>query len=315
MEESRRREKAVELATEIVALAEEEDALLTTLLRKMRRLALLTDRTEILLWTDWQQQGWQRVAGPRYRASNEESDWAEVRFWRTRRVYELGPEKQEPASWGDQRLLSHSVGELQQLLGVPPNVSAETVAMASQIPRILGWVRDEIHAIASEVLVWMSFGDVVQGIFDHARQLVDTRLVHLAPEAAKELAAAYAQLGSAAEPEELAGAANACRRILKDLADALYPPREGEVAYDMEIGSNQYVNRLRAYAHDHIHSRRTRATWEAGIEHLDKRLATVNRLASKGAHEDLTIVEARMCLIYTYLVVADLLELAEPAEP
>jgi len=178
-----------------------------------------------------------------------------------------------------------------------------------QLGSVIERIKNEISTVTSDILVSLEVGDVVQGIFEQARSLVDARLAILAPDAARELEAAYAQLGSAAEPEELAGAANACRRVLKDLADAIRPVGQGN-DYGRDCGPDKYVNRLCAFALEQIESETTAAALVADIEYLAPRIDTVNKLSHKGTHGELTLIEARMCLIHTYLVVADLLQLA-----
>ena len=307
MEYTDRREEVTQLAEEIAGLCEEGTSLSHVLLRKCYRLCTLAQSKELGIWIKWELQGvWPEWFNDAQATADRVCRNVADRLERTRQVRDLGRQEQETLLRGAAEL-EHMYDEL------PPNETwwgVGRVQLASVIERI----KNEISTVASDILVSHQFGDVVQGIFEHARRLVDTRLVSLAPDAARELEAAYAQLGSAAEPEELAGAANACRRVLEDLADAIRPVGQGN-DYGHDCGSDKYVNRLCAYACEQIESKTTTAVLVADIDYLAARIDTVNQLAHKGTHHkgthhEFTLIEARMCLIHTYLVVADLLQLA-----
>lgn len=242
---------------------------------------------------------------------------AMLRFLRTRKFQTTN---------GGVKTSVHALSELEGFQDIFTDANGKTQVFTKKQfefalgnPVIIDSIRNEVHRAACEILAAYKFGDVVQGIFEQARNLVDARLISLAPEAARELEAAYTQLGSAAGPEGLAGAANACRRVLEDLADAIRPVGQGN-DYGHDCGSDKYVNRLCAYACEQIESKTTTAVLVANIDYLAARIDTVNKLAHKGTHHkgthhEFTLIEARMCLIHTYLVVADLLQLARVDDP
>ena len=320
MEDTDRREEVAQLAEEIARLCETSEAPLVDLLRKCHRLGTAAGRDDIVLWTLLEQQGVYRepsemqLQAPMLMQNYENTAKyaAMLRFIRTRQVRTTN---------GGVATMILAVSEIEGFQDIVTDANGtiqaftnEQFAFALRNPVVLDSIRNEVHRAACEILAAYKFGDVVQGIFEQARRLVDTRLVSLAPEAASELEAAYAQLGSAAGAEDLAAAANACRRVLQDLADAIRPVGQGN-NYGRDCGPDKYVNRLCAYACKQIESETTTAALVADIDHLAARIDTVNKLAHKGTHGDFTLAEARMCLIHTYLVVADLLQLARVDDP
>jgi len=308
-----RRDEIVELAQKIAASREEGSESLRTLLPKCHRLCKLAEYEELALWTDLEMKGLTDENDRRkLESGNDVQRAARERFKRTRTTTcpTTGSKREHWLSTQGLELHAHT---LRSKTDEKSSRGLVRVSMAIE------QIKDEVHKVASDILLSYKFGDVVQGIFEQARSVVDARLVSLAPDAARELEAAYAQLGSAAEPEELAGAANACRRVLEDLADAIRPAGQGN-DYGHDCGPDKYVNRLCAYACEQIESNTTTAVLVANIDYLAARIDTVNKLAHKGTHHkgthhEFTLIEARMCLIHTYLVVADLLQLARVDDP
>ena len=307
-----RRQAAIELAGQIANSFEDPGTHLKELLRKLRRLGVLAEVPYVVLWADWQQQGWELGGGPHLPWTKTDFDAAQLRFWRCRRKYE-GGEVDTAKSWGDRTLLAHPVATLESLeadlSSRGATLTAEERSVLRQLQQVLSWIRDEVHAIASELQTAMLFGDTVQSVFERARTTVDAQLTRHAPDAVRELQAAYRALDPNTGPEELAKAACSCRRVLVDLADALYPPGP-EAAHGMAVTQDKYCNRLRAWLRDHVPSETTRGLMKANLLGLDERIGALNKLAAKGDHSDLSYQTASMCLIHTYLIAADLLHFA-----
>ena len=91
-------------------------------------------------------------------------------------------------------------------------------------------------------------------IFQRFRREVDQILTHAAPEVFEQFNAVYRRLRevAAADPgrklsEELAQALVTCRRILKSVADLVYPPRDNEDPDGPRLDDSKYRDRLHEF--------------------------------------------------------------------
>jgi len=130
-------------------------------------------------------------------------------------------------------------------------------------------------------------------------------LAEHAPDVQAMFTAAYERLQDP-KPENLHQAGATCRRVLKAVADYLYPTRApitDSNGRERLVGEEQFVNRLLAYAEEHLPST-VGETWKQSLTDLAGRLDAMNALASKGVHApEFALFEARHCAMQTYLVV------------
>jgi hypothetical protein len=143
------------------------------------------------------------------------------------------------------------------------------------------------------------------------------------PDAVQRLSAAYENLRSD-NPEDWSNAVHSCRRILQDLADAVFPPRDEERTVNVDgktqsikLGKEHYINRIMAFVQDSSDSKRFEELVGSHLAFLGNRIDSVFHAAQKGSHG--TIVrreEADRYVVYTYLLVGDILSLREaPGKP
>ena len=161
----------------------------------------------------------------------------------------------------------------------------------------------------------LKFAGLADGIFERIRSSVDVSIGELVPDAVRKLVAAHENLASD-NPEDWANAVHSCRRILQDLADALFPARsetrtrnvEGKDV-EIKLGNDQYINRLLAYIEDMAESERFVELVGSNLRYMRDRLQAVLQAANKGSHASVTKEEADRYVIYTYLLVGDILSL------
>ena len=159
------------------------------------------------------------------------------------------------------------------------------------------------------------FAGVADDVFRRVRSAVDASIGSLLPDSVRKFTAVYDNLKSD-NPEDWANAVHSCRRVLQDLADALFPPQDGTRTRrvngkDIEIGlkENQYVNRIIAYVEDSSESDRFEEIVGSNLSYMGERLDAIFGATQKGSHATVTKEEADRCLIYTYLLVGDILSL------
>lgn len=179
----------------------------------------------------------------------------------------------------------------------------------------LAGIRTVIHGYATRKYYEIKFSSLADDVFSRIRSRVDSSIGLAIPDAVKKLTAAYDNLRSN-NPEDWANAVHSCRRVLQDLADAVFPPRDevrtrraGGVETPIQLGSDNYINRLMAYVEDLTGSRRFEEIVGSHLRYMGDRLDALFAGAQKGSHASVTNEEADRCVVYTYLLVGDILSL------
>lgn len=120
---------------------------------------------------------------------------------------------------------------------------------AAQAQRRLSARRSFIYSYVLKRHHELRFSGIADDIFSRVREKVDSAIGNKVPDAVQKLAAVYENLQSE-NPENWSNAVHSCRRILQDLADALYPSRE-DVTKEIDgkkktikMGAENYINRL-----------------------------------------------------------------------
>ncbi|MDO9041996.1 MAG: hypothetical protein Q7U64_06595 [Desulfocapsaceae bacterium] len=160
----------------------------------------------------------------------------------------------------------------------------------------------------------LRFSGIADDIFSRIREKVDSAIGDQVPDAVQKLAAVYENLQSE-NPEDWANAVHSCRRILQDLADALYPPRE-DINKDVngnrrviKLGPDNYINRLIAFLEERTDSKRFEEIVGSHLGFIGDRLDSVFQAAQKGSHSVVSKEEADRYVVYTYLVIGDILSM------
>lgn len=133
------------------------------------------------------------------------------------------------------------------------------------------------------------------------------------PDAAERLIAAYQSLAERS-PENWVHVVDSCRRIIKDFADAVFPAQSKPVD-GLAVTQDKYLNRLRAFVKQSVQSRRLRDQTGATLDLLAELLARTDNLASRSVHSGKVYrYEAERVLLYTYLVIGDIIVLTDLGE-
>lgn len=173
-----------------------------------------------------------------------------------------------------------------------------------------------IHDYASKIYYETKFSSVTNDAFSRIQKRVDSRIDQLVPNAVERFSIIYDYLKSDSK-EHWSDAVHDCRRILKDLADALFPiqsePRIKVVKgkkIEISLNGENYINRLVCFIADNSKSERFNELVGSHLEFIGNRLDSIYHAANKGSHTDITSrEEADRCVVYTYMVVGDILSL------
>ena len=165
-----------------------------------------------------------------------------------------------------------------------------------------------IHNYATDTYLAVELGDVAEDIFEGARNLVDSFIRSHCPKAAEKVIAINERMNDR-NPESLSAALTSCRRLLMDVADSVFPPREEDWkdrnGRARKVGGEQYKNRLLAFLSDLSESEGSYSLLESELEHLAARLDIIYEKSCKGVHVDVTLDEAKLSVIHTYLFLGE----------
>lgn len=191
--------------------------------------------------------------------------------------------------------------------------TAKILPYRQELEDIIERVKQMVHDFLIDTERQIEFGQRRPSIFDRGREYIEQALVARAPDALEKFQAAEECLASG-QPEDLAHALTSCRRMIKALADALYPATGvvivGDDGREREMTDDAYRNRLLQFASERVGSTHNGLVKET-MRSLGARLQRLNELSSKGVHDDVGRVEAESCIMWTYLTAADILRIAD----
>ncbi|OGU57053.1 MAG: hypothetical protein A2V66_05560 [Ignavibacteria bacterium RBG_13_36_8] len=133
------------------------------------------------------------------------------------------------------------------------------------------------------------------------------------PESVKQFVSVYDNLKSE-NPEDWSNAVHSCRRILQAFADKYYPPNpdgKNEIesgSKKIKVGKKNYINRLILYIESKSKSKNFINIVGSHLDFIGNRIDSIYDASNKGSHSIIkTKEEAERYIIYTYLLIGDLL--------
>jgi hypothetical protein len=175
---------------------------------------------------------------------------------------------------------------------------------------LLGRTKDAIHGYLLSVEKRMVFETAVGDIFARVKQRVDAAVSVVSQEALDQFSSAYERL-TAGDAEALSHALLSCRRILKSVADVVYPARSkpvtGSDGIERKLTDERYINRLLQFVSEQAGKHGSGEVLQANLSELGARLSALDALASKGVHASVTVGEVEVCIVQTYLAIGEIL--------
>jgi hypothetical protein len=174
-------------------------------------------------------------------------------------------------------------------------------------------VRGAIYKYVLNIYNKLKYGVVIEDIFTNSCIAVNEKLSKICPEAISKFVSVYNNIDSG-NSEDWANAVHSCRRIIKDVADRLYPPTDEKLIVGtktIELTEDKYINRLIQF----IVSKSSSSTYSSvvgtSLESIGNRIDAINEAVCKGTHTEINRGEAQRYIIYTYLLLGDIVSLME----
>jgi hypothetical protein len=212
---------------------------------------------------------------------------------------------------------------------LPPNLTPIDAAVMKQdqsrarttlapsiasLRNILSRVRQAVHDYLVATEAELDAGRDESSFLDQAQARINKLLNTYAADAAAKFVAAQERITAGGE-EDISHALTSCRRMIKSLADALYPAtneeKPGLDGVVRKMSDDAYKNRLLQFVREKVGTHKSGPILLAVIADLGKRLDALDAMASKGVHADPSIAEAQTCVVQTYLLAGDLLAIAD----
>jgi hypothetical protein len=181
----------------------------------------------------------------------------------------------------------------------------------NHLKAVVAGVRKRIADFVDEIIIELEYGDIPEQIFETLRGEVDPKLAKLSPKAIEKLKNAYEKIGASGAPEDWSHVAATCRRVIKDVADVVFPaqdtPLKDDGGKDIAVDDSKYINRIIAGIRADVAKGKDGKFTESMIEYVGNFLRGIQAYASKGDHATFQKTDAIRCLIYTYMLLGDIL--------
>jgi AbiTii len=167
-----------------------------------------------------------------------------------------------------------------------------------------------LHDFVSRIYYELAFSGTQESIFERQKALVDAKLAASCGAVLEKVPAAYDRLAEG-DPEAISQALSTCRRILDAFADTIQPAQDATFnmdGNDLKLTGQHHQNRINVYVYLHSASGSRRKRIRRALEDLYDRVTT-------GVHADVTPDEARLLFLQTYLLMGEIITLAENSEP
>lgn len=179
--------------------------------------------------------------------------------------------------------------------------------------------RSVLHAFLTAVYNQLRFSGIASDVFSRIRQSGDSLINRHLSQSIQKFTAVYENLASD-NPEDWSNAVHGCRRVLEDLADAVFPPQRAPFTRSsdgkpIQVGKAHYGNRLVCFVDQCSGSSTYLSVVKASISYLSALIESCYGAANKGTHDTInTRSEADRYVALTYLLVNDILTLESQQE-
>jgi hypothetical protein len=214
-----------------------------------------------------------------------------------------------PSSANPHELVGGFAGLVAARVAEPANAVLNRLGALTPAISTLSSIRSRVLAAAHEFAVRqyhaLTFENVSASIFESHRAEIDRVLAEAAPDVLEKLPVIMDRIAEG-DAEAVSQAMNSVRRMIKSLADRVYPAKAEIVVIDgqkYDVRSDKVLNRLKLYLLANCSS-------ESRRERLNRSIRDIHERASAGAHAEVTHSEARALVLAAYLTLGEIIECA-----
>jgi len=155
----------------------------------------------------------------------------------------------------------------------------------------------------------ITYGKIPRGIFNKFQDLVNLKLAESNTAAVSALNIAVESLGNSEDPERISTVAHSCKRLIKSVADNLFPSQKKKYKMKggetIEVGEEKYFNRLIGFV-DKIDSKNRKGLLEK-IHLLKNLYGEIPESMNKGTHKNISNQSAEMLVIFSYMILGEII--------
>lgn len=303
-----RQEEALRVAEELLADIELKRLKASEVALKANRVARLVGHDELLTFLALERNG--------YRGDGTENDWidrAGRRSGKDGKFYSAPLAKVEANLDGAREALNtlqgggNYSGEWASIAGREHDQKitgySEIIGVWSGI---CGQVVGTIYDIVVEVYHELQFSQLQATLFADTQTKVDGALAVASGSALDKIERISDRLREG-DPESVSQALTTCRRLIDSCADHVFPAGSERYELDgqlLQVGQQNVLNRLQAYAHTQDVSKGRR-------DRLRRTLSDLYDRCSAGTHAEISVQEARFVFLHTYVLLGEVLTLGD----
>lgn len=212
------------------------------------------------------------------------------------------------------RNISISSANPNQLITIPPSNFKERTNRVSSIEEgteLLSKRRAFIYKTIKKIYMDLKFNSLTESIWFKLKGKIDSYIREIIPSETEKLSAIYDSLNDD-NPEKWATALTTCRRMIKAVADKLYPPSNKSVQKKgkiIKLGEDNFINRLVLYIEENSTQETFNKITNSNLEYVGNRLESIIEETCKGTHSSVEKEEAERCFMHTYMLIGDILEI------
>ena len=177
--------------------------------------------------------------------------------------------------------------------------------------RILSGVKNRCLIYLTNKITELRYGGLISSIVDKMIDDINIKISKMNVEAMSELQSIYNNLSSGKSETDWSKVAHSCRRVLKIVADSLFPSQNEQyidsIGKRHNVKEDDYMNRLLAF----VDTKRGNGIISAEIKYLSSYLDNIRDFSGKGEHSKIDKVQAEQIAVHTYLILSQILKLTE----
>ena len=213
----------------------------------------------------------------------------------------------------DRNISISSANPYQTIYTPPSNVKERTnrVSSIEEGTELLSKRRAFIYKTIKKIYMDLKFNSLTESIWFKLKGKIDSYIREIIPSETEKLSAIYDSLNDD-NPEKWATALTTCRRMIKAVADKLYPPSNISVQKKektIEVGEDNFINRLVLYIEENSTQKTFNQITNSNLAYIGERLDSIIKETCKGTHSSVEKEEAERCFMHTYMLIGDILEI------